>query len=267
MVTNSLVSLVVILGVVALVTPFLGRYIATVLEGERHPLARPAGPSGARHLPRGRRGPGPRAGLARVRRRPAACSACCPSLALYLLQRLQGVAAAQPDGAGAVPEDLALNTAVSFVTNTNWQNYAGETTMAHLTQAAGPRGPELRLGGGRAGGRHRAGARPRPAGRAAPSATSGRTSSARTLYVLLPIAFVAALVLVWQGVPQTFGGPADGHHAPGRHQTDLPRPDRLTGGDQGAGHQRRRHRQRQLRPPVREPHRRSPTCSSSCSSW
>ena len=51
-------------------------------------------------------------------------------LLLYALQRLQGVLPLNPQGFGAVPPELAFNTAVCFVTNTNWQNYGGETTMA-----------------------------------------------------------------------------------------------------------------------------------------
>ena len=56
---------------------------------------------------------------------------------LYLLQRLQNFLPLNPLGFGPVAPDLALNTAVSFVTNTNWQNYAGETTMSYLTQMVG----------------------------------------------------------------------------------------------------------------------------------
>jgi K+-transporting ATPase ATPase A chain len=55
-------------------------------------------------------------------------------LFVYLVQRIQGVLPLNPTDVGAVPEPLAFNTAVSFVTNTNWQNYAGEITMSHLTQ-------------------------------------------------------------------------------------------------------------------------------------
>ena len=58
-------------------------------------------------------------------------------LLLYALQRLQAGLPLNPAGLGAVPPELAFNTAVSFVTNTNWQNYGGETTMSHLTQMAG----------------------------------------------------------------------------------------------------------------------------------
>jgi potassium-transporting ATPase potassium-binding subunit len=56
---------------------------------------------------------------------------------LYLLQRVQGVLFLNPTDVPGVPSALAFNTAVSFVTNTNWQNYGGESTMSHLTQMAG----------------------------------------------------------------------------------------------------------------------------------
>ena len=58
-------------------------------------------------------------------------------LVLYALQRLQGLLPFNPQGLGGVPPDLAFNTAASFATNTNWQAYAGETTMSYLTQMAG----------------------------------------------------------------------------------------------------------------------------------
>lgn len=56
---------------------------------------------------------------------------------LYLLQRIQGWLPLNPRAFGAVPPAVAFNTAISFVTNTNWQVYAGESTMSHLTQAMG----------------------------------------------------------------------------------------------------------------------------------
>src|SRR5712691_4394400 len=55
-------------------------------------------------------------------------------LVVYGLQRLQGVLPLNPQGLGAVTPDSSFNTAVSFATNTNWQGYAGETTMSYLTQ-------------------------------------------------------------------------------------------------------------------------------------
>ena len=72
-------------------------------------------------------------------------------LAVYALQRLQGVLPLNPQGLGAVTPDSSFNTAVSFATNTNWQGYGGESTMSYLTQMLGLDGAELRLGGDRHG--------------------------------------------------------------------------------------------------------------------
>src|SRR5262249_44425301 len=55
-------------------------------------------------------------------------------LAVYALQRLQGALPLNPQGFGAVTPDSSFNTATSFITNTNWQGYGGETTMSYLTQ-------------------------------------------------------------------------------------------------------------------------------------
>jgi K+-transporting ATPase ATPase A chain len=128
-------------------------------------------------------------------------------LVLYVLQRAQAALPLNPTGAPAVPPDLALNTAVSFVTNTNWQNYSGESTMAHLTQAAGL-GVQNFLSA--AAGLAVAIAMVRGiTRRTSPTIGSFWADLTRsTLYVLLPIALLAAVVLVWQGVPQTLGGPA-----------------------------------------------------------
>jgi potassium-transporting ATPase potassium-binding subunit len=59
------------------------------------------------------------------------------TLMLFALMRLQHLLPLNPQGFGLVPANVAMNTAVSFVTNTNWQAYSGETTMSHLTQIAG----------------------------------------------------------------------------------------------------------------------------------
>jgi potassium-transporting ATPase potassium-binding subunit len=58
-------------------------------------------------------------------------------LLLYGILRLQGFLPLNPQGFGALSPDLAFNTAVSFVTNTNWQSYGGETTMSHFSQMVG----------------------------------------------------------------------------------------------------------------------------------
>jgi K+-transporting ATPase ATPase A chain len=80
-------------------------------------------------------------------------------LLLYLLQRVQGSSPVNPTDMGAMSEPLAFNTAVSFTTNTNWQNFADETTMSHFTQMAGAGSAELRVRGRGHSGRHRPRAR------------------------------------------------------------------------------------------------------------
>lgn len=130
------------------------------------------------------------------------------TLLLYLLQRLQGALPLNPQGLAAVPADLAFNTAVSFATNTNWQNYGGETTLSHLTQMAGltyqnfvSAAVGIVLAVALVRGFARASAR-----------TIGNFWVDLTrcvLYVLLPMCFVYALFLVWQGVPQTLSGHVD----------------------------------------------------------
>jgi K+-transporting ATPase ATPase A chain len=125
-------------------------------------------------------------------------------VALYALQRLQNILPLNPQNMDAVPPDLALNTAVSFATNTSWQSYGGETTMSYLTQIAGivvqsflscAAGVAVALALIRGFARHTA-------------KTIGNfwvDMTRITLYVLLPVCVVATLILVWQGVPQTFG--------------------------------------------------------------
>ena len=69
--------------------------------------------------------------------RPCSSSISLGLLAVYLLQRVQGILPLNPQGLGAVSPDSSFNTAVSFATNTNWQGYGGETTMSYLTQMLG----------------------------------------------------------------------------------------------------------------------------------
>lgn len=69
--------------------------------------------------------------------RPAYCFFWRGPLLLFLLQLLQGFLPGNPQGLPGVPWDLSFNTAVSFITNTNWQAYSGESTLSYLTQALG----------------------------------------------------------------------------------------------------------------------------------
>ena len=123
-------------------------------------------------------------------------------LALYAMLRLQAYLPLNPQGFAGLPSDLAFNTAVSFVTNTNWQNYGGETTMSHFSQMAGltvqnflsaATGMALAIAVTRALARSKV-------------STLGNfwvDMTRATLYVLLPIAIIVALVFVAMGLPQT----------------------------------------------------------------
>ncbi|QCO05101.1 potassium-transporting ATPase subunit KdpA [Azospirillum argentinense] len=139
-------------------------------------------------------------------------------LLLYALQRLQGILPLNPNGMAAVPADLAFNTAASFVTNTNWQNYGGESTMSHLVQMAGltvqnfvSAATGIALAVALVRGFTRTGAR--TVGNFWTDLTRG------TLYLLLPLSLLYALFLVWQGVPQTLAGTVDATTLEGVKQT------------------------------------------------
>ena len=120
---------------IALAKP-LGSYMARVYEGKPIFLARVLGP--VERLIYRVAACGPRRRCAGPPMRRPCCSSARPAvLVLYALQRLQGVLPLNPQGFGAVAPDLSFNTAVSFATNTNWQNYGGETTMSYLTQMLG----------------------------------------------------------------------------------------------------------------------------------
>jgi len=124
-------------------------------------------------------------------------------LALYGLQRLQSILPFNPQGLGAVSPDLAFNSAVSFGSNTNWQNYSGEGTLSYLTQMLGMTVQNfLSAGTGMAilvaliRGIARNSAN--TIGNFWVDLTRG------VVYILLPLSVVLALALVSQGVVQTF---------------------------------------------------------------
>ncbi len=139
-------------------------------------------------------------------------------LTLYVLQRFQAALPFNPAGQSAVEQSLAFNTAVSFVTNTNWQSYSGETTMSYLTQMAGltvhnfvsaATGIAMALAVIRGFARREA----RVIGNFWVDLTRC------TLYVLLPISVVVGLFFVWQGMPQTLGPYVDATTLEGATQT------------------------------------------------
>jgi K+-transporting ATPase ATPase A chain len=122
-------------------------------------------------------------------------------VALYAIQRLQGVLPFNPQGQTAVEQSLAFNTSISFVTNTNWQSYVPETTMSYLTQMAGltvhnfvsaATGIVIAIALVRGFAR-----------RSAQTVGNFWVDLTRcVLYILLPISIIVGLFFVWQGMPQ-----------------------------------------------------------------
>ena len=213
----DLATLVAFAAVIVLITPVLGRYIAHVLEGERtflSPVLRP---------------------VERVIYRICGVDetveqdwkgyavsvlvlAFVAIVAGYVILRLQDSLPLNPNAATAQSPDLAFNTSVSFETNTNWQNYSGETGASYLSQMAML---AVRNFTSAATGLVIAIALVRGLVRRS-SKTIGNfwVDLTRTiLYILLPISIVGAIVLVWQGVPQTFNGPAAVTTLQGAQQT------------------------------------------------
>ncbi len=122
-------------------------------------------------------------------------------LSLYALQRLQGSLPFNPQGQPGVSPDLALNTSISFVTNTNWQSYVPESTMSYLVQMSGltvhnfvsaATGIAMAMALVRGFSRRSA----NTVGNFWVDLTRG------TLYVLLPVSVIVGLFFVWQGIPQ-----------------------------------------------------------------
>jgi K+-transporting ATPase ATPase A chain len=137
---------------------------------------------------------------------------------LYAILRLQGALPLNPQGMAGVPADLALNTAISFVTNTNWQNYGGEATLSYFSQMAGLtvqnfvsaatgialavaliRGFALRSASG--------------------IGNFWADLTRCVLYIFLPICVLLALFLVWQGMPQNLSAYVEATTLEGERQT------------------------------------------------
>src|SRR5438477_2119709 len=140
------------------------------------------------------------------------------ALIIYALMRLQSVLPFNPARQSAVAEDLSFNTAISFITNTNWQNYGGESTVSYLVQMLGLTHQNFLSA---ATGIALAVALIRGFSRSS-MRTIGNfwvDVTRCTLYVLLPVCIVYTLFLVWQGIPQTLGGYLDATTLEGAKQT------------------------------------------------
>ncbi len=203
MTANGVLQLVVYLVVLLVLAKPLGAYMARVYEGRRIGLDRALG--WLERLIYRVSGISPKAEMGwKTYALTMLIFNLAGVLAVYALQRLQGVLPLNPAGLGAVSPDSSFNTAVSFATNTNWQGYGGETTMSYLTQMLAltvQNFVSAATGMAVAAALIRGFAR-----RSAETIGNFWVDLTRTtLYILLPLSFVFALVLVSQGVVQTFG--------------------------------------------------------------
>jgi len=213
----DILQFAVYLGLLLLFTPFLGRFMARVYEGEPHLLSRVLGP------------------VERLVYRVCGVNAAAEQswsryalgllafnaagiLLLYAILRLQHLLPLNPMQFGAMSPHLAFNTAISFVTNTNWQSYGGESTLSYFSQMAGltvqnfvsaATGMAAAIALARGLARHSSG-------------TVGNffvDTTRSVLYILLPIAIIGALLLAWQGVPQNFDAYVQAQTVEGAPQT------------------------------------------------
>jgi K+-transporting ATPase ATPase A chain len=208
-------QLVLLVAVVVAITPLLGGYMARVFAGERVLLSPVLGPV-ERLLLRLMRvkkdEDGPVGQDWKAYGRSVLLFSFASWLALYALLRLQAVLPGAPKDMGAMPWDVTFNTASSFVTNTNWQYYGGETTLSYVSQMTGLAvqnfvsaavGIVVLI----AVVRGIAARGVDPSSRRFGALGNFWVDLVRAvLYVLLPISFLGALVFVSQGALQTLGG-------------------------------------------------------------
>ncbi len=195
------VNLLIFLGVILALAKPLGIYMARAYEGRPYGLGRVLGPV-ERSLYR-IAGVDPNDEMTWQRYAVAMLLLNGVGLlVVFLLQRLQGVLPANPQHLGGVAPDLAFNTAVSFATNTNWQNYSGETTLSYLSQMLGLTVQNFLSA---ASGMAVLVALIRGIVRRSASTIGNFWADTvrGTLYVLLPLSLILALALVSQGVVQT----------------------------------------------------------------
>jgi potassium-transporting ATPase potassium-binding subunit len=211
------VQIVIYCAIVVAITPVLGAYMTRVFNGERTPLSPILRPF--------ERAIYKIAGVNEQGEQHAVTYTVAMLLfhvggflILYVLMRVQAWLPFNPADQSAVAPDLSFNTAVSFITNTNWQNYGGESTMSYLVQMLGlthqnylsaATGIVLAIALIRGFARH-----------SVHSVGNFWVDVTRcTLYILLPICVLYALFLVWQGIPQTLGPYVEATTLEGTKQT------------------------------------------------
>ncbi len=212
---NDILQIAIFFGVLLLLAKPLGVYMARVYEGQPSGLDRVLGPVERLFYRICGIKPDEEMGWKKYAGAVLLFSAA-GLFFLYALQRLQGFLPLNPQKFPAVSPDSSFNTAVSFITNTNWQGYGGETTMSYLTQMAGlgvqnfvsaAAGMAVLVALIRGFKRHSA-------------ETIGNfwvDLTRSTLYILLPLALVYSLLLVSQGVVQTFSEYKTVAAHPGHH--------------------------------------------------
>ena len=212
--TWTIVTLVIALG---LTWRYLGSYMAAVFDGRVHFLGWAERPV-YRAL-----GTGP--DHEQTWKRYAGSMVIFSAVAMavtYLIIRIQGSLPLNPQHLGAVPSALSFNTAASFMTNTNWQNYGGETTMSYFSQIGALTFQQFlspAIGIAVAIAMVRGFSR-----RNSPTIGNFWVDITRCiLYILLPIAFVAGIIFVGQGAVQTLAGTVSFHDALNGVTQTLPR--------------------------------------------
>jgi potassium-transporting ATPase potassium-binding subunit len=210
-------QILVYCAIIVAITPILGRYMTRVFNGERtflYPILRPVEVAIYKI-----------SGVNERNEQHAVTYTISMLLfhvggflILYVLMRVQQWLPFNPAAQSAVAPDLSFNTAISFITNTNWQNYGGESTMSYLVQMLGlthqnylsaATGIALALALIRGFARHSV----RTVGNFWVDVTRC------TLYILIPICVPVALFFVWQGIPQTLGPYIDATTLEGAKQT------------------------------------------------
>ncbi len=210
-------TILLLVVVLAVTWRYLGAYMAAVFDGRAHFLAWAERPiyrllgTGPEHEQTWKRYAGSMVIFSAI------------SLAItYLILRIQGSLPLNPQHMGKVPQALSFNTASSFVTNTNWQNYGGETTMSYFSQIGALTVQQFvspAVGIAVAIALVRGFSR-----RGSPTIGNFWVDITRcVLYVLLPVAFVAGLIFVGEGGVQTLAGPVTVHNSLNGVTQTIPR--------------------------------------------
>ena len=253
------------LAVLTALTPLLGAYMARVYTGQPLLLERVLGPLERlvyRLL-------GPAARIEQDWKAYAKTTIVFSAVffvVLYVVLRTQGIQPFNPEGFDSGTWDVSFNTTASFISNTNWQYYGGETTLSYFSQMVGL--AVQNFVSAAVGMAVLAAVIRGFASRGSAELGNFWRDVTRTLlYILLPISFVGALILVSQGVIQTLSGSIEFPTVTGVEQTPRARAGRVAGRDQAARHERRRLLQRQQRlsrSRTRPSSRTSSRCCSSC---